>query len=219
MTHVYCNDIIESEVVFIIKWAKKVSQDIIERLYKQDSIGILDDQLADEVGWALYARCESIISVTYGFENKNLICPKCGKDVYLNEEVFLCGCGFRATWEEFRSSYKNKQLYGANAITAFLNYRRDFPIAERYRDKMIIIDTLIHSFHVLHSYRKQIKDPDPADENVQLGRPVGTNIIEGSLNEVILFLDRLSSADNTSETKKKWQSIIIRSNGWKDTIK
>ena len=198
-----------------IKWAKKVSQEMIERLYRQDSRGISDEEVANEVGWALYARCESIIAVTYGFEKKVLICPRCGADVGLADNEFRCGCGFWATWAEFRTSYKNKQLYGANAIAAFTKYRRDFPQAESYGEKMIAIDTLIHSFHVLHSYRLKIKDPDPSDENVQLGRPVGTNLIEGSLVEVIAFLDRLSAAENNAGEKERWQEIVVRANGFK----
>ncbi|MCL2816189.1 MAG: hypothetical protein FWD23_16475, partial [Oscillospiraceae bacterium] len=65
----------------MIKWCKKVPQELISRLYNQNASGINDDELADEVGWALYARCESIISATNGFEKKRLICLTCGKEV------------------------------------------------------------------------------------------------------------------------------------------
>ena len=200
----------------VIKWAKKVSQEQIERLYTQDSRGIADDTLADEVGWALYARCESIISVTYGLEHKTLICQRCGADIVMENNEFNCSCGFSATLKEFRASYKNKQLYGANAITSFIKFRRDFPRAKEYREKMIAIDTLIHSFHVLHSYRLKMESPDPADKNLPLGRPVGVNIIEGSLSEVIPFLDRLSAAENLHDEKRLWQEIVVRANGYKN---
>jgi hypothetical protein len=175
--------------------------------------GICDDELADEVGWALYARCESIISVTSGFEKKRLICPKCGKEVPLSDKIFSCGCGFYATWDEFRSSYKNKQLHAANALTIFTDYQRDFPKAQTYGEKLVCIDVLIHSFHIKNSYYKTLESYDAEDENVAVNRPTGANLIEGSLSEVILFLDKLSGIDEYSQEKKRWRNIVERANG------
>lgn len=195
----------------MIRWGKKVPQELIAKLYYKDSQGILDEELADEAGYALFARCESIISVTYGFEHKKLICPSCGKDIPLHDDAFTCQCGFSATWDEFRKSYKNKQLYGANALPVFLAYRRDFSAAKGYGEKMITIDTLIHSFHILHSYRKKYDVFDPEDEDNALGRPTGVNLIEGSLSEVIMFLNELTD----SKEKSRWQSIVKRANGSK----
>ncbi len=196
----------------MIRWSKKVSQALIAELYFKDSQGIYDNELADEVGYALLARCESIVSVTYGFEHKKLICPRCGKDIPLKEDMFACICGFFATWDEFRKSYKNKQLYGANALPVFLAYRQNFSAAKSYGEKMIAIDTLIHSFHILHSYRKKYEIFDPENENITLGRPTGANLIEGSLFEVTAFLDDLTE----SKEKCRWQSIVKRANGSKN---
>lgn len=195
----------------MIRWGKKVPQDLIAELYFKDSQGIYDTDLADAAGYALLARCESIISVTSGFEHKKLICPSCGKEIPLLEDLFSCSCGFTATWDEFRKSYKNKQLYGANALPVFLAYRQNFTAAKNYGEKMIAIDTLIHSFHILHSYRKKYEVFDPEDENSVLGRPAAANLIEGSLAEVILFLTELTD----SKEKSRWQNIVRRANGSK----
>ena len=201
----------------MIKWAKRVSQELISRLYNQSVSGICDDELIDEVGWGLYARCESIISATNGFERKCLICPMCGKDVALAENIFGCPCGFRATWEEFKKSYKGKQLHAANALPIFLAYHRDFPRAKTYGEKLICIDILIHSFHLKSSYYKALDSYDIEDESVELNRPTGANLIEGKLSEVILFLDRLSavSVDGYSGGKELWRKIAPRANGGK----
>ncbi len=195
----------------MIRWAKKVTKEKIAELYSSDAAGYNDIELVDEVGTALYARCESIISVTYGFEKKLLICPLCGKEIPLDTEKneFSCECGFHATWQEFRASYKGKQLYGANALPAFLEYHRNFPNAHSYKKKMMCIDRLIHAFHVLHSYRSESVSYDPYDKNNTLGRPVCTNLIEGSLSEVVKFLDTLSE----SNAKAEWKAIIHRANG------
>lgn len=45
-------------------WAKKVPRELIRRLYESDAAAIPDEELADEVGWALYARCDAIVNVT-----------------------------------------------------------------------------------------------------------------------------------------------------------
>ena len=196
----------------MIKWAKRVSQELISRLYNQSASGICDDELIDEVGWALYARCESIISATNGFEKKVLTCLNCGKDVALADNIFDCPCGFHATWEEFKKSYKGKQLHAANAMPIFLAYQKDFPRAKTYGEKLICIDVLIHSFHLKMSYYKELDSYDIEDENVELNRPVGANLIEGKLSEVILFLDKLSALPDSQE-KERWRRVAPRANG------
>ena len=196
----------------MIKWSKKVPQALISRLYNQSVSGIEDDELIDEVGWALYARCESIISATNGFEQERLICLTCGKDIPLKDNIFDCPCGFHATWEEFKKSYKGKQLHAANALPIFLAYKRDFPRTKTYGEKLVCIDVLIHSFHISMSYYKELDSYDIENENVSLNRPVGANLIEGSLLEVILFLDELSALPDSQE-KERWQKIAPRANG------
>jgi len=199
----------------MIKWNKKVPQILITRLYNQSVTGICDDELVDEVGWALYARCESIISVSMGFEKKLLICPKCGKEVALIDGVFDCTCDFRATWEEFRASYRRKQLHASNALPVFLAYRKNFPRAKTYGEKLICIDVLIHSFHIKSSFHKTLDSYDLEDESVEINRPTGANLIEGTLHEVILYLDKLSSIDAYSQEKTRWRNIVERANGGK----
>ena len=199
----------------MIKWCKKVPQALISRLYNQSASGICDDELIDEVGFALYARCESIISATNGFEKKCLTCLNCGADIPLSENIFNCPCGFHATWDEFRASYKGKQLHAANALPIFISYKKDFPKAKTYGEKLICIDILIHAFHIKNSYYKTLDSYDPKDESVALNRPTGANLIEGSLSEVILFLDNLSAIQEYSQEKKRWRSIIERANGGK----
>ena len=44
-----------------IKWAPRVTQDLIRRLYKSDAKNIQDNELADEVGYGFYARAESTL--------------------------------------------------------------------------------------------------------------------------------------------------------------
>jgi hypothetical protein len=82
----------------MFNWSRKVSQILISRLYNQAAMGIYDDELVDEVGYALFARCKSIVSATIGFEEKRLKCPNlhCGTDIPLVNNNFSCISGFFA---------------------------------------------------------------------------------------------------------------------------
>ena len=197
-------------------WAKKVPQDWIARLYAADA-AVPDEALAEQVGWALAARCDSIIAVTEAYETGKLPCPRCGKTIFLQAETFACPCGFSATLVQFRASYRGKQLYGANALPVFRKFRQNFPRAEGYRAKMAAIDDLIHSFHLLHSYRlseseeaQAVWTPD-TDPDAPLGRSTAVNLIEGSLTEVVRFLDALSADETAPEG---WREALHRSNGF-----
>jgi len=175
-------------------WAKKVSQASIQKLYEADTTLFKDDKLIDEVGWGLYARCMSIITVTNAYEEKSLPCPNCEEKMEFTPDPrqFSCVCGLVIPWEDFKRSYKNKQLYGANAMPIFTKFVNNFPQCKDYDQKMLAIDALINAFHILHSYRTGTFTETPSESD-PLGRPVGANLIEGSLYEVIEFLDFLSN--------------------------
>ncbi len=42
-----------------VRWAAPVRQDKIRRLYETDARGLTDEALIDDVGLALYLRCQS----------------------------------------------------------------------------------------------------------------------------------------------------------------
>jgi predicted RNA-binding Zn-ribbon protein involved in translation (DUF1610 family) len=60
-----------------IHWEPRVPQHTIRRLYENDAAGIIDEALIDDVAYSLYARCESIITVTRA-EHGEVVCPRCG---------------------------------------------------------------------------------------------------------------------------------------------
>jgi hypothetical protein len=45
-----------------VRWAPRVNPSLIRRLYEADARGIVDDELFDDVGSALHARCQSILA-------------------------------------------------------------------------------------------------------------------------------------------------------------
>jgi len=62
------------------------------------------------------------------------------------------------------------------------------------------------------SYYRELENYDIEDENVALNRPTAANLIQGSLKEVILFLDELSAIPGSKE-KERWRRVIGRANG------
>ncbi len=182
-----------------ISWAPKVPQAKIRRLYAIDAQGIVDDELIDAVGWALWARCDSILAVTAAHYGQ-VRCPECSglierQSAWAADERVICtGCDWQIGWAAYHRTYRGKQLFGANALDVFKAYHQAFPQAQAAKPKMLLIDQLIHAFHV---------------SLAQIGRPAAANVIEGSLAEVIRFLDGLTndgaSAAGMGDSRTEWR--------------
>ena len=46
-----------------ITWANRLPRNLIRRLYESDARHIHDNELADEVGYGLYARAKNLIEI------------------------------------------------------------------------------------------------------------------------------------------------------------
>jgi len=166
-----------------IRWSKKVPPFKIRRLYESDASGQLDEELVDEVGIMLYARCESISLVS----RAQVRCPRCralveiGWDRSADERIHCptAECGWQTTHADWHRSWTKRQLIGSNALPLFETYLVDYAQAETPGKKMLLIDALIHDFH--HDLETQ-----------QLNRSVANNLIEGSHGQVIALLDGIT---------------------------
>jgi hypothetical protein len=176
-----------------IRWAPKVPQHKIRRLYENDAQGIIDPALIDEVGYALYARCESVWIVT---ERR---CPRCQERCERSEganPILSCpSCGWSTSWEAYKRSYKGKRIHGGRAYAFFMTFMDEWPRAKGAREKMLAIDRVIHALH------------ESANQVWTL--PASVNLIEGSFEEVIAFLDDLAYGDTTDASmrarKEQWR--------------
>lgn len=185
-----------------LQWAPKVSQVKIRRLYELDAERIIDVELINEVGWALWERCDSILTVTAA-HNGHVLCPVCGtvierQDPWSADEYVKCAeCDWQIPWAAYHQSYRGRQLFGANAVGIFEAYHKAFPRAQAANEKMVLIDQLIHAFHI--SLR-------------EIGRPVAANLIAGSLGDVIHFLNKLSGGDASAarigDSRAAWQRTL-----------
>jgi hypothetical protein len=185
-------------------WAPRVPKRLIRRLYETDAQGIYDLDLIHEVGYALLARCESFIAANRARDGE-LPCPECGQTVQ-RDDVLHCLCGWTLPWNDYFKTIQHKQLSGAEPVLdQFSDFVRAFPAARTPQEKMQRIDRLIHGFHLY------LKTDRPT-------RPVAVNLIEGRLNDVVAFLDRLSRGDKstpgTRETYAAWDKNIDANRNW-----
>jgi hypothetical protein len=101
------------------------------------------------------------------------------------------GCGWETTAEQWHESWKHRDLLGSAAMQAIETYLHDYPRARKTEARMVCIDQLIHSFHISLRTGKA-------------GRSFANNLIEGSHDQVVEFLDRLS-AQNGGVDKEQWR--------------
>ena len=183
------------------RWAAKISQVLVRRLYRSTSIGVVDDELVDEVGIALYARCSSILTVTEAVRGR-VECPVCRTVFARSGPQLRCPeCAWELSWQRYRSTYKRRQLFGGGALFAFENYHRDYPRARTARERLLLVDTLIHEYH----WNLIAGNSEP-----EATRPAAACLIEGAnLAAVVRFLDELSGIPSDDpervSTIRKWK--------------
>jgi hypothetical protein len=79
-------------------------------------------------------------------------------------------------------------------MEAVETYLHDYPCAKKTEERMVCIDQLIHSFHI--SLRTG-----------RFNRSFANNLIEGSHDQVVEFLDKLSTKEGGTD-KEQWRKQI-----------
>ena len=188
------------------QWAKRVKRETISKIYSLNAAGIYDEELADEVAYAMLARAESIIKVTEAHGKGILECPAClhiiSFDSNKRNYIALCACGWSITRAELHKTYKGKQLVGGAAMPIIEDAVQSFPAKGTYADKMIWIDNLIHAFHgELNDMREQTG---------LAFRPIARNFIEGSLAQVVELIYSLAYGDSPDlmRSRTEWMEKL-----------
>jgi hypothetical protein len=185
-----------------------VTQRQIRRLYETDAKGIHDEELIDEVGYGLLARCQSFVAAAEALQGRAR-CPRCHRVVTHSgkpKEVLRCKCGWELSWGDYSATIRHRQLSGAEPVLRqFRDFVQAFAAADTPQQKTLLIDQLIHGFHWY------CKTNGPT-------RPVAVNLIEGRLSDVVAFLDDLSYGDRSTagmtETYAHWDKLIEANAGW-----
>ena len=163
------------------KWAPKVSRVKLVNLYNGEAHGCLDLDLLDDVGYSFYARCKQGDEVRKCMDRGHIICHYCGKELIpvSYTAVVPCPCGHCYTYREYRRSCNTANIPGGRAEPVFRAFMDKWPGCKDEKEKMLLIDRLIHECHVsLMSGEK--------------GRSVCVNLIEGTIPQLRDMLERLA---------------------------
>lgn len=179
-----------------ITWAKRVDPALIRKLYAGDAKHIQDDELADLVGYGLYARAESIIQVNRAHHDSIVSCPVCGGEARGETGSFACSCGWSMLKSDYHLTYKRKQLVAISIVPFAKKFISDWEKAkDSYPEKMKAIDYLLHCFHY------ELED----DRNC--ARPAVINFIEcNTLSGVELLFELAFGCGSAEygEQMKRW---------------
>ena len=178
-------------------WAGRVPRHKIAELYKKDALGICDEDLVDEVGIGLLVRIREIFRAREA--NSGLArCPLCRSGITHDfDPAFLIrceSCNWELSWSEYQKSFQGKHLI-ASGMTAFMKeYLEKYQVAKSPRQKMILIDTLIHRYHW--------------ELEGGLTGPGARDLIGGKTQDVIDFLNELSYGTKSNPeilaTRQEW---------------
>lgn len=192
-------------------WAPRVTRREIRRLYETDAKGIYDEDLINEVGYGLLARCQSFLEANEARAGKAR-CANCSAIVAHScrkEEILRCDCGWELSWGDYFKTIQHAQLSGGEPVLEqFRIFVSTFQSSRTPQKKTLAIDRLIHGFHWYY------KTNGPT-------RPVAVNLIEGSMSDVVAFLDRLSngiyedkSTPGIRENYAEWNRNIEMNKKW-----
>lgn len=185
-------------------WAKRVARRDIQRLYESDARGMLDEDLLDKVHYAIHARVVDMFEVREAQQHGRVTCRECGAPVAQpyrfggrnKDNLLRCEqCGWQVTCGEYYASYSGKSLLPGSVVDLFAEYLARFPRAKTPAEKMLLVDWLIHQFHVMQGVARM---------------PVGENVIQGSLEEVRALIEGLARGPDSTpglSALEEWQAV------------
>ena len=180
-------------------WAPRLRKIQIQQLYQSSGRGLLDEELIDDVGFSLYLRCLSMLKVSEAIRG-NPPCASCGAPAHLDTEPVpfarCSNCGWTCPWELYQKTYQLKGLFAGGMEPFVKDYVLKFDATHSHRERMVLIDNLIHRFHW-------------ESEGIDDGRPGATSLIQGKMKDIMDFLDRLSYGDDIppelTRTREEWR--------------
>lgn len=178
-------------------------------------MGLYDEEIIDDVGIALFMRCDSIMEYTWANEG-NVRCKRCygnGTQTYISRQSMLpkellhCPvCNWQIQWKVYLSETEKRssgQLMAGHARKAFEDYYHQYPRCQDPRSKLLAIDRLIHEFH--WTLKRDREQPIAM-------RTACANLLEGSATQIIELLNSLTYSEATDAEMLKTR------NWWSDHI-
>ena len=185
-------------------WAKRVSRRDIQRLYESDARGMLDEELLDQLTFAIHVRVSDMFEVREAQQTGRVKCRECGATVpqpyrmgapNKNNPLKCDQCGWEVTCGELYDSYTGKSMLPGSVTDLFETYMQRFPNAKTTQEKMLLIDWLIHQFHVNQGVAR---------------KPVGENVIQGTTEQIAHLLETLANGPGSTQglaSTDDWRAV------------
>jgi hypothetical protein len=179
-------------------WAGKVSRRDIQRLYESDARGLLDEDLLNQVLVTIYVSVNDMFEVHQAQKQGRVKCRSC--KAYLPQPYVMGGpnknnplecaqCGWGTTCGEFYASYTGKDMLPGSRTELFQEFLERFPAAQSPQKKMLLLDWLIHAFHMQSGVSSRL---------------VAMNVIQGPRDQLIELLTQLAADEKGVASKKAW---------------
>lgn len=191
------------------QWWPRVPPGKIRRLYANDALGLVDEDLIDDVGTSLLLRCQSIL-VANDAHGGRAACPRCATIIRhtrnKHERIACPACGWQTVWVYYAKTFEGQGLLGGGSIIFVRAYIESYALAQSPRERFLLIDRLIHAFHwEMHA-------------QIGISRPVACDLIAGGFETVIEFLDTLTYGERTAPEVQQehaaWEQKVARSGEW-----
>lgn len=106
-------------------------------------------------------------------------CHNCGSEIGGEGDFRRCDCGYQYSYKEYRRSFHRNNMPTGAASKVFNEYMVKWNVAKGYSEKMILIDTLLHDFHL-------------SLVSGAVHRPVAMNFIDGTRKQIESVIGELA---------------------------
>ena len=158
---------------------RRIEREREEKAALRDRIVPQDTELADEIGLTLYLRCKYGKEDMERMERYAIRCHHCQAELSGDDDFRECRCGYQYSYREYRRNYRRNNMPTGAAAKVFEAFLRDWSAAEGYPQKMFLIDSLLHEFHL--SLISGVAH-----------RPVAMNFLDGTLEKVTELINSLA---------------------------
>ena len=179
-------------------WAPRVPPALIRRLYRQNALGLVDDELIDDVGLRLVERCRDMRTAGRA-HMRAAACPRCGEEIprtFADDELLASSCGWSLPWNAYFQTYRHRQLMPGAVEPSLREFAETYPTLPSPRARMLAIDLLLHRWH----WAAGLATPS---------RPVGLNFVEGSFDSVVRLLDEISGTAPHDDDWRRHHDIAM----------
>jgi hypothetical protein len=178
-------------------WSPKVSRQKLKKLYENDANMLYDEDLLDEIGYTLYARCMQGYEERILMESGKLRCHNCSEIIMGQNGLMECKCGNQYLFRDYMRSFRTNNMPSGSAQHIFNEFINNWQKVTTYADKMRIVDNLVHEFHI--NLVTGVK-----------GRFVGINLIEGTKKQIEELILSLAFGESNKNTKQDFIKNLKR---------